>query len=62
MHQNVVSAFPAKRLIIKRVKAVVPHETGIRVKRKTGSARAGEKGESVTRGRREAARIGETIF
>jgi hypothetical protein len=56
MHQSVFSAFPAKRLIIKRVRAVVPQETqGLIKRKKTGKKQGGKKrGErlgSVTRGR-----------
>jgi hypothetical protein len=32
MHQSVVSAFPCRQLITKRVSAVVPQETGERGK------------------------------
>jgi hypothetical protein len=32
MHQSVVSAFPCKRLITKRVRAVVPQKTGAKGK------------------------------
>jgi hypothetical protein len=42
MHQNVVSAFPAKRLIIKRVRAVVPQEAGMPVNRKQEFAWVGK--------------------
>jgi hypothetical protein len=42
MHQNVVSAFPAKRLIIKRVGAVVPQEGRMRIRAKKGRRKTWE--------------------
>ena len=59
MHQNVVSAFPAKRLIIKRVGAVVPQEERMAYKDKKGVV---ENLGDVTRGRREEVKIAKTIF
>jgi hypothetical protein len=44
MHQSVVSAFPAKRLIIKGVRAVIPQETqGLIREGKQERSRAGKK-------------------
>jgi hypothetical protein len=55
MHQSVVSAFPTKRLITKRVRVVVPQETGF-VEKENGNRVGGKRGlesEEASRGDEE---------
>src|SRR5208282_5079486 len=59
MHQGVVSAFPAKRLIIKTVGPVIPQRLGTWVNRKKGNAQAGRRRRKARKRHERARRRGE---